>query len=93
MKLQILTSIGNMFQGFSAGTTLGKIAIALGSLLTAFYSPITALLVACFCFTVVDMFYGIKVAKTLKKKIESNITWKGTITKLADEFIIISLVL
>ena len=91
MKLQIFTSIGNMFQGFSAGTTIGKIGIALGSLLTAFYSPITALLVTCFCFTAVDMFYGIKVAKTLKKKIESNITWKGTITKLADEFIIISL--
>lgn len=80
-----------MFEGLSAGTTIGKIGIALGSLLTAFYSPIAALLVALFAFTVADMFYGIKVARKQNKKITSDKNWKGTITKLLDEFAIISL--
>lgn len=87
----LLTSIGNMLEGFSLGTLGGKIAIVIGSTLAAFYSPIAALLVTCFAFTAVDMFYGIKVARKHKKKIESNKSWKGTLTKLTDEFTIISL--
>lgn len=80
-----------MFEGLSAGTWYGKVGIVAGSALTAFYSPIAALLVACFAFTAVDMFYGIKVACKQKKKIESHKGWKGTLTKLADEMVIISL--
>ena len=80
-----------MFEGLSMGTPLGKMAIAAGTAITAFYSPIAALLVACFAFTTADMFYGIKVACKQKKKIESHKNWKGTLTKLADEFVIISL--
>lgn len=87
----IISSIGNMFEGLSAGTTIGKIAIATGSLITAFYSPIAALLVALFVFTIADMFYGIKVARKQNKKITSDKNWKGTISKLLDEFAIISL--
>ena len=80
-----------MFEGLSAGTTFGKILIGLGSLLTAFYSPIAALLISCFIFTIVDMFYGIKVSCKFKKKITSHKNWKGTLVKLIDEFVIISL--
>ena len=80
-----------MFEGLSAGTTFGKILIGLGSLLTAFYSPIAALLISCFIFTIVDMFYGIKVSCKFKKKITSHKNWKGTLVKLMDEFVIISL--
>lgn len=80
-----------MFEGLSMGTWYGKAAIAIGSIITAFYSPIAALLVTCFAFTAVDMFYGIKVACKQKKKIESHKGWKGTLTKLADEMVIISL--
>ena len=87
----LFTSIGNMFEGFSAGSTIGKVGIALGSILTAFYSPIAAILLCCFVFTAVDMFYGIKVACKQKKKITSGKSWKGTIIKLMDEFTIISL--
>ncbi len=89
--MAILQSIGKMFEGLSAGTPLGKFLIGAGSILTAFYSPISALLVACFCFTVADMFYGIKVAHKFNRKIESHKNWKGTLTKLLDEFTIISL--
>jgi phage-related holin len=80
-----------MFEGLSAGTPIGKAGILLGTVLTAFYSPITALLVACFAFTVTDMVYGIKVAKKFHQKITSDKNWKGTITKILDEFTIISL--
>ena len=80
-----------MFDGLSAGTWYGKAGIVLGTMLTAFYAPIIPLLVCCFMFTAVDMWYGIKVACKQHKKIESNKGWKGTITKLFDEFTIISL--
>lgn len=89
--LRIFEQAGRMFEGFSMGSTLGKIGIAIGSILTAVYSPIAALLVACFAFTVMDMFYGIKVALKQKSKITSDKNWKGTIVKLLDEFSIISL--
>ena len=87
----IFTSIASMFNGFSAGTWYGKLAIATGTVLTAFYSPIAALLVCCFAFTAADMFYGLKVARKFNKKLESHKNWAGTISKLFDEFIIISL--
>lgn len=91
VMIRLLSSIGKMFEGLSMGSWYGKVAIAIGSIITGFYSPIVALLVTCFAFTSVDMFYGIKVACRQKKKIESHKGWKGTLTKIADEMIIISL--
>lgn len=88
----ILQSIGRMFEGLSGGTWYGKLALAAGSALTAFYSPILLLLLCCFAFTTTDMFYGIKVSYKLKKqKITSHKNWKGTLVKLLDEWTIISL--
>jgi hypothetical protein len=80
-----------MFEGFSAGTWYGKILIAACTALSAFYSPIAALLITCFAFTATDMFYGIKVAYKSGKKIWSRKNWTGTLVKLADEWTIISL--
>lgn len=87
----LLAAIGNMFEGFSAGTWFGKLLIAAGSLAIGFYSPIALLLLACFAFTVTDLVYGLKVAKMLKKKLTSKKNWKGTLTKLEHEFVILSL--
>ncbi len=87
----IIQQISRMFEGFSMGSTLGKIGIAVGAALTALYAPIAPLLVACFAFTVMDMIYGIKVAIKQHNKITSDKNWKGTIVKLFDEFSIISL--
>jgi hypothetical protein len=87
----ILGAIGRMFEGLSAGSPLGKAGIVLGSLITSIYSPIVALLAACFALTVADLFYGIKVAYKFKQKITSDKSWKGTITKLLDEWAVISL--
>lgn len=88
---RLIEAIGRMFEGFSFGSSAGKVAIAAGSLLTAFYSPIVALLVACFAFTTADMIYGIKVALKQKQKITSDKNWRGTIIKILDEFSVISL--
>lgn len=87
----MLNTIGRMFDGFSVGTPLGKLLIASGSVVTAIYSPIIALLMSCFAFTVVDMIYGIKVAKKQKQKITSDKNWNGTLKKIFDEFVILSL--
>lgn len=89
--MRILNAIKNMFDGLSAGTWYGKAGIVLGTALTAFYAPIIPLLVCCFMFTAVDMGYGIKVACKLNKKIESHKGWSGTLSKIFDEFTIISL--
>lgn len=84
-------SICRMFEGLSLNTTIGKIGIAVGSFLAGVFAPITALLISCFFFTIVDMIYGIKVAIKKNQKITSEKNWKGTIIKLLDEFSLISL--
>ena len=80
-----------MLNGLSGNTWYGKLAIAAGTTLAAFYSPIAALLLCCFAFTTVDMVYGMKVSRKFKRPIESHRNWGGTIRKLIDEFTIISL--
>lgn len=81
-----------MFNGLSANTPIGKFAIVAGATLASFYSPIIPLLVACFVFTIADMFYGIRVSrKVYKQKLTSKRNWSGTIMKLLDEWTIISL--
>lgn len=89
--LNVLNTIGRMFDGFSLGTPFGKLLIASGSVVTAIYSPIIALLMSCFAFTIVDMIYGIKVARMQKQKITSDRNWNGTLKKIFDEFVILSL--
>lgn len=89
--LKILQSIWSAIDGLSANTWYGKLAIAGGTAVAAFYSPIIALLLCCFAFTAVDLFYGLKVARKFDKKIESSKGWSGTLSKLMDEWIIISL--
>ena len=75
----------------SGGTITGKVSACLGALLLAYFTPIVGLLITCFAFTSVDLFYGIKVAKRQGQKITSEKGWKGTLKKILDEFTIISL--
>ena len=86
-----LQGILRMFDGLSANTWYGKLGISIGTAVTAFYSPISALLLCCFAFTIADMLYGMKVSRRFKRKITSKRNWKGTLTKILDEFSIISL--
>lgn len=87
----MVSSIIKAITTISGDTFLGKLAISAGALLTAYFAPIVGLLFACFTTTIVDMVYGIKVAKKLGKKITSRKNWKGTLIKMRDEFAIISL--
>ena len=65
--------------------------IAAGALATSFFTPIVGLLIACFTCSIVDMFYGMRVARKLGKKITSKKNWKGTLIKIKDEFTLILL--
>ena len=87
----LLQSIQHMLQSISGDTTIGKILIAGGAILTSYFTPIVGLLLACFLCSIIDMVYGIKVAKMLKKKITSRKNWKGTLLKIKDESVLILL--
>jgi len=86
-----LNSIGSAMEGFSQGTTIGKFLVGLGSAIIGFFSPIAYLLLICFIATVIDMIYGIKVAIKNNKKLESSKTWKGTLSKIKAELILIGI--
>lgn len=87
--MNIIYSIQNMLNVLSHNSVFGKLLISTGALVTAYFAPIVGLLIACFTCTTVDMIYGIKVAKKLGKKITSRKNWRGTLSKIKDEFIII----
>lgn len=69
----------------------GKLMLTTGALITAYFAPIAGLLFACFMCTIVDLIYGLKVAKRAGKKLTSSKSWKGTLSKIRDEFTIIML--
>lgn len=87
--MQIISSIGNMLNSITNGNILGKIGVFVGSALTAHFAPIVGLLITCFATTILDMIYGIRVARKQHKKITSGKNWRGTLVKLMDEFTII----
>ena len=89
--IHILNSIHSALNAITNNSILGKIGIITGSFITAIITPVVGLFIACFAFTVVDMIYGIKVAKRQHKKITSDKNWNGTIRKIIDEFTIIGL--
>lgn len=84
-------SISNMINGITGGNVFAKLAVYCGAAVTAYFTPIVGLLLTCFACTIVDMIYGIKVAKKFNQKITSNKNWKGTLLKIRDEFTIIGL--
>lgn len=89
--MNILNSIQHMFNSISGNTTIGKIAISAGAVLTSYITPIVGLLATCFTCSIVDLVYGIRVAKQQGKKITSKKNWKGTLNKIKDEFVLILL--
>lgn len=89
--MDIINSIGSMLNAVTNNTFYGKIAIAAGSLATAYFAPIAGLLFACFACTTVDLIYGLKVARMHGCKLTSGKSWKGTLRKIRDEFTIIML--
>ena len=86
-----LTHIANTINAMVNGSAIGKFLLGVGSAVVSYFAPIWYLLVICFATTTLDMIYGFKVARKLKKKIESGKNWEGTIRKLKDEGIILAL--
>lgn len=83
--------IENAIYGMTQGSVLGGMLVGAVTAIAGFLAPIQYLLYICFATTVVDMIFGIRVARKLKKKIESSKSWTGTIRKIFHEFIIIAL--
>lgn len=86
-----LQHIGNAISSITQGSALGDMLVGASAIIMGFIAPVQYLLLICFATTIVDMFFGIKVARRLKKKIESGKNWKGTLRKIIDEFTIILL--
>ena len=89
--IKVCSSIYEVINTISGNTILGKICVAAGTLITAYFTPIIGLLACCFAASTVDMFYGIAVAKKQHCKITSDHTRHGTWNKIKAEFAIICL--
>lgn len=87
----VWSSIITAINSISGNTFVGKTIIAIGALLTAYFTPIIGLLITCFATSFVDMVYGIQVAKMQHSKITSSKTRRGTWNKMKAEFAIIAL--
>lgn len=70
-------------------TGIGKYLIAGTAFLSTFFVPIMPIMVICFMTTLIDMYYGIKVARKNGVKPQSRYLWTGTLTKLRDTFVIL----
>ena len=86
-----ITRIGNTLGSITQNSAIANVLIGAGSVLTAYFTPIVGLLVTCFVLTSVDMGYGIAVAKKNKQKITSDKNWKGTISKLWHELLLLGM--
>lgn len=87
----ITQSIQQTLQSFNCDTNAGRILVSLLALILSYLTPIAGLLFACFSCSIIDMYYGIKVAHLKNKKITSHKGWKGTLSKIKDEFILVLL--
>lgn len=88
---ETLSHIGSTLNSMVHGSSIGKFLVGVGSAVISYFAPIWYLLVICFATTLLDMIYGMKVARKFKKKLESGKNWKGTIRKIKDEAIILAL--
>lgn len=88
---ETLQNIGHTLNSMVHGSSIGKFLVGVGSAVISYFAPIWYLLVICFATTLLDMIYGMKVARKFKKKLESGKNWQGTIRKIKDEAIILAL--
>lgn len=86
-----ITHIGQTLGSITQNSAIANVLIGAGAVLTAYITPVIGLLVTCFVLTAADMGYGIAVAKKHKQKITSDKNWKGTITKLWHELLLIGM--
>ena len=60
---QTLHSIGNAISSITQGSVLGDVAVGALATIAGFVAPIESLLLICFATTIVDMIFGIRVAR------------------------------
>ena len=84
-----ICSINNTLNIIANNSILTKFWIAFCAFLTGFFVPIQFCILFVFGMILLDMYYGIKVSIKLKHKIESSISWNGTIRKMRDTFLLL----
>lgn len=88
---QTLSKIGDTISRITGDSWVGKLFIMGGAFISSFFVPIMPLILLCFVATLIDMFYGIKVAKAQNIKPQSRYMWNGTLAKLRDTFVILAM--
>ena len=83
--------IEKMLPYITKNTTINKTFLWLTSIATGLIMPVLPMLLVCYVAMIVDTFYGIKVAITLKNKVESRRTWVGLFKKFRDVSIVMLL--
>lgn len=87
----VINRIIDTVQRVSNDSTVIQVGVAISTLISNFYLPIIPVIAICFGLTVIDLLYGIKVAK-IQGVIESRRTWTGTIKKMIDTFTLLTMV-
>ena len=82
-------SINNTLNLIANNSVLTKVWITFCAFLTGFFVPVQFCILFVFCMILLDMYYGIKASIKLKRKIESSISWNGTIRKMRDTFLLL----
>lgn len=78
-------------QRVSQHSTVTAVSTALITLISNFFLPIVPVILVCFGLILVDLVYGLKVAKR-QGIIDSRRSWTGTIKKLIDTFSLMTMV-
>lgn len=73
----------------SGDSQLTAVGISVLSFAANFFLPVVPVVLTCFGLSLIDLYYGLKVAKVQKAKLESRRTWNGTIKKMRDTFTIV----
>lgn len=81
--------INNSLNIIANNSLLTKVWITTCAFVSGFFVPVQFCILFVFSMIILDMYYGIKVSITLKRKIESNKSWNGTIRKMRDTFLLL----
>lgn len=89
---KVIGRIAASISTLGGNSTVAQIGVVLGAVISNLFLPIAPVILTCFGLTIVDLFYGLKVANRKKVRIESKRTWNGTIRKMRDTFTIITMI-
>lgn len=81
--------IQRIIETMSSNATVNQLLLISVTFVVNFFVPIIPIILTCWFCIFVDMYYGIKVSIKLNKnkpdhKVQSRLSWRGTISKLKD---------